>query len=332
MTNASREPRKVLAVMDDSETQTALLSAAALAERHGAALEAIACVEPPHDLNVLARLAGRDTARLVEELHDRAAREMAGRLAAHLPGREIPQRVVVGKAFVEIIRYVIASGCDFVVKTAEPPSGIHRFLFQSTDQHLLRKCPRPVWLQTADARTVPKCVIAAVDVDVWDAAEPETLLALNRRVLDTARRVAAPSGAEVFALHAWDAAGEGLVWAFASRADAQKATTAYIEEMLDARHAAMSRLLDAAAADAAEDAAGTPAVPIVPRLVRGAPEQVIEQQARQLGADVVVMGTVARTGLGGVIIGNTAENIINNLECPVIAVKPDGFVSPLDIR
>ena len=328
MKDASRGPRKVLAVLDDSETQTALLSAAALAERHGAALEAIACVEPPHDLNVLARLAGRDTARLVEELHDHAAEEMAARLAAHLPGREVPSRVVVGKAFVEIIRHVIASGCDFVVKTAEPPSGIHRFLFQSTDQHLLRKCPQPVWLQTPDARPVPKCVIAAVDVDVWDAAEPETLLALNRRVLDTARRVAAPSGAEVFALHAWDAAGEGLVWAFASRADAQKATEAYIEEMLDARHNAMSRLLDSLVEDATVGA-GTP---IVPRLVRGAPEQVIEQQARQLGADVVVMGTVARTGLGGVIIGNTAENIINNLECPVIAVKPDGFVSPLDIR
>jgi nucleotide-binding universal stress UspA family protein len=41
------------------------------------------------------------------------------------------------------------------------------------------------------------------------------------------------------------------------------------------------------------------------------------------------MGTVARTGLSGVFIGNTAENIINSLECPVLAVKPEGFVSPL---
>lgn len=328
MTDGTSGPRKVLAVMDDSDTQLALLSAAALAERHGAALEAITCVEPPHDLNVLARLAGRDTAHLVEELRDRAGQAMAARLATHLPGRRVTAQVAVGKTFVEVIRHVIASGCDFVVKAAEAPSGIHRFLFASTDQHLLRKCPQPVWLQTADANPVPKCVIAAVDVDLWDAAEPETLLALNRRVLETACRVAAPTGSEVIALHAWDAAGEGLVWAFASRADAQKAADAYIEELLEARHKAMSRLLDGIA----EDAADAAAVPIIPRLVRGAPEQMIEEQAQALGADVVVMGTVARTGLSGIIIGNTAENIINNLECPVIAVKPDGFVSPLDIR
>ncbi len=44
------------------------------------------------------------------------------------------------------------------------------------------------------------------------------------------------------------------------------------------------------------------------------------------------MGTVARTGLSGVFIDNTAENIINTLECPVLAVNPYGFMSPLDQR
>ncbi|WP_414727764.1 hypothetical protein [Yoonia sp.] len=33
------------------------------------------------------------------------------------------------------------------------------------------------------------------------------------------------------------------------------------------------------------------------------------------------MGTIARPGLWGVFIGNTAENIINTLECPVLAVS-----------
>nr|WP_302848593.1 universal stress protein [Roseovarius sp. EC-SD190] len=60
------------------------------------------------------------------------------------------------------------------------------------------------------------------------------------------------------------------------------------------------------------------------------PETVIQEQSRALGADVVVMGPVARTGLSGVFIGNTAENSINTLECPDLAVKPDGFISPLD--
>jgi len=41
------------------------------------------------------------------------------------------------------------------------------------------------------------------------------------------------------------------------------------------------------------------------------------------------MGTVARTGLPGLLIGNTAEKILNRVTASVLAVKPEGFVSPL---
>ena len=327
MTDDTARPRKVLAVMDDSAGQIALHSAAALADRHGATLQAFSCVEPPHDLNVLARLAGRVPEGLIDDLRARRRQDMTDRLAAHLPGRAVELTLAVGKTFVEVTRHVIATGCDFVVKAAEPLTGVHRFLFASTDQHLLRKCPCPVWLQTADARPVPQRVLAAVDVDEWDAAEPETLLSLNRRVIDTALAVAAPSGAQVVVLHAWDAVGEGLVWAFSSDADARASADAYVNEVLDSRHRAMHRLLRRARADGV-----APDVLLIPRLLRGAPERVIEEHGREMGADVVVMGTVARTGLSGVFIGNTAENIINSLDCPVLAVKPDGFVSPLDTR
>lgn len=328
MTDETAAPRKVLAVMDDSEGQIALLSAAQLADRHGAQLVAFACIEPPHDLGVLARLSGRDPERLVDTLRGRRRAEIEARLAQHLPGRAIDLEVAVGKTFVEIVRHVIDTGCDFVVKAAEPLSGGRSFLFASTDQHLLRKCPCPVWLQTDDARPVPLRVLAAVDVDAWDAAEPGTLFGLNRRVVRTACTIAAPAGGQVIVLHAWEAVGEGLVWAFTSAADARLAADAYVNEVLDARHQAMGRLLAEVQKDCGD--AGSP--PMVPRLIRGTPERVIGEQARALGVDVVVMGTVARTGLSGVFIGNTAENIINNLECPILAVKPDGFVSPLDTR
>lgn len=70
---------------------------------------------------------------------------------------------------------------------------------------------------------------------------------------------------------------------------------------------------------------------LAPLLVRSAAEMVVHEQSRLVSADVVVMGTVARTGLSGIFIGNTAENIINSLECAVLAVKPGGFVSPIPL-
>jgi len=41
------------------------------------------------------------------------------------------------------------------------------------------------------------------------------------------------------------------------------------------------------------------------------------------------MGTVGRTGIQGFFIGNTAEEILNQVECSVLAVKPPGFQTPV---
>jgi len=299
MTANRTAPRKILAVAEPGETQIALAHALALADAHGATLEVIACVELPHDLSILSRLSGEDPERLIDEAVERTRTEVEARLRNVAPNRAITPTVTVGKAYLQIIRHVARSGCDFVIKKAERLSGMDRFLFASTDQHLLRKCPCPVWLQTAAAPKQPKRILAAVDLDVSDAEDPKTLADLNRRVIDAACVIAGGEGAEVIVLHAWDAIGEGMVWAFSGGHDSR-----------------LSAELD-------------PRPRLIPHLVRGAPETVIHEQSRAAAADVVVMGTVARTGLNGVFIGNTAENIINSLECPVLAVKPDGFISPL---
>jgi len=46
----------------------------------------------------------------------------------------------------------------------------------------------------------------------------------------------------------------------------------------------------------------------------------------------VVMGTVARTGVPGFIMGNTAETILNHINCSVLAIKPQGFVTPITLQ
>jgi universal stress protein E len=47
--------------------------------------------------------------------------------------------------------------------------------------------------------------------------------------------------------------------------------------------------------------------------------------ARRLRADVVVMGAVSRRGLARLLIGNTAEQALDELPCDVLVVKPRGF-------
>ena len=62
---------------------------------------------------------------------------------------------------------------------------------------------------------------------------------------------------------------------------------------------------------------------------RGEPEDVIPEFAVAQGIDLVVMGTVARSGVAGLLIGNTAERVLRSLPCSVLAVKPDGFKCPV---
>jgi nucleotide-binding universal stress UspA family protein len=64
-------------------------------------------------------------------------------------------------------------------------------------------------------------------------------------------------------------------------------------------------------------------------LLQGDAQKMIAALAAKLQADLVVMGTIARTGISGLIIGNTSEAILDQLECSVLAVKPPGFVTPV---
>ena len=64
-------------------------------------------------------------------------------------------------------------------------------------------------------------------------------------------------------------------------------------------------------------------------LVKGRPARIISEYARKQGADLIVMGTLGRTGIPGLMIGNTAEDVLRQSQTAVLAVKPAGFVSPV---
>ncbi len=46
----------------------------------------------------------------------------------------------------------------------------------------------------------------------------------------------------------------------------------------------------------------------------------------------IVVGAVARTGIAGFFMGNTAESILTQLDCSVLIVKPSGFFSPVTLE
>jgi len=64
-------------------------------------------------------------------------------------------------------------------------------------------------------------------------------------------------------------------------------------------------------------------------MLKGEPGHWIPELAAKLGVGLIVMGTVSRSGVAGLLIGNTAERILRQVDCSVLTVKPDGFVTPV---
>jgi nucleotide-binding universal stress UspA family protein len=61
----------------------------------------------------------------------------------------------------------------------------------------------------------------------------------------------------------------------------------------------------------------------------GTPWREIKRLATKLKADLIAMGTVGRSGIQGVLLGNTAEKVLATCDASILTVKPAEFVSPI---
>lgn len=233
----------------------------------------------------------------------------------------IEHKVLMGIGFLEIIRSVLRNGHDLVIKPAENPNFLER-LFGSDDMHLLRKCPCPVWLTKPLEKAKYNCILAAVDFDLEnpDSSDQD----LNQQILQMSSALALSNGASLHLLHAWDAPGETDIGIWR---DNQNERVKYVA----AEHSRHQKGLDHLQEQLREQIETDTYDLLSPRfhLQKGEAAKVIPKSVQQLHADVVIMGTVARTGISGFFIGNTAEAILEQVQCSVLAIKPPGFVSPI---
>jgi nucleotide-binding universal stress UspA family protein len=236
----------------------------------------------------------------------------------------VETKVLVGRAFVEIIRQVLGNDHDLVIKSAEGAVGLKDMLFGSTDMHLLRKCPCPVWIVKPTEHHQYRSVLADVDQDPEDAVTD----ALNRQILEMSSSLTLLESGELHVVHAWQLFAE-TVFAPARTGMSETEIDAMIKDEANERRRWLESLVDTYDVSN-EDHAIDYRAPQV-HLIKGDPKHVVPAKARELAVDLVVMGTVARTGIAGFFIGNTAESILNQLNCSVLTVKPPGFVSPVTL-
>jgi nucleotide-binding universal stress UspA family protein len=315
----------ILAVLtEDSLAEAAFLRALDLARSNAAALTLVDVIDAaPGDLGKLvAMLSGQRGAELEESVmthhRDRLA---AFAERARAQGVAVTEAVLRGTPFVEVIRMVLREGHDIVMKGATLASdGTGRF--KGCDMHLLRKCPCPVWIVATPGADRFKTVLAAID---GAGDDDPTRAGLDRWVLDLSLATALQEGAELRVVHAWFLPAERALRQ--GRLSARDTVAgAKVDALVAGEHAAAQARVAARLADYPQVAKSAVT------LRRGLPGDVIAEQAAAIGADVVVMGTVGRTGVSGLVMGNTAETALARVRSSVIAIKPHGFVSPVTLE
>jgi universal stress protein E len=65
------------------------------------------------------------------------------------------------------------------------------------------------------------------------------------------------------------------------------------------------------------------------RLIKGQPKLLLPEYVNANEIDIVVMGTIGRSGIPGLLIGNTSETILQAINSSVITLKPANFLSPI---
>jgi universal stress protein E len=211
-----------------------------------------------------------------------------------------------------IVRKVLATKPTLVVKDTHYHSALKRSIFSNTDWNLIRECPAPLLLVKPDRSTLTGPVIAAVD-PVHERDKPAEL---DHEILKAARTLAEVIGSKVHVVHGFDPSP-----AYAVSADAMAFPIATpidgMTEALKQRHAdAVTKLL--APYDLPESQV---------HVREGETRKVLIGMAEKLKASVVVTGAVARGPLQRIVLGSTAEHVLDRLPCDLLIVKPRGFAT-----
>jgi universal stress protein E len=195
---------------------------------------------------------------------------------------------------------------NYVVKGTEYHSVAERSIFLETDWHLIRTCPFPLWLVKPHAFREKPVVVAAVD-PVHSHDKPA---ALDQQIVAAAKSITDAGQGDLHLFHTYQRiAGIG-----------REATRTFkpiklpVDKLSKAIQAEHRALLDSLAAAYGIDADHTHQLP-------GETTELLPVFARTHKTDLVVMGALARWGLRRMIVGSTAERVLDHLPCDILIVR-----------
>ncbi|MFQ3236719.1 MAG: universal stress protein E [Paraglaciecola sp.] len=220
--------------------------------------------------------------------------------------------------YLAILRAVDAFQADILIKASQPHSSVARHFFTPTDWYLLKTCKVPVLLVKQPSWSKQSTVVAALDPGHELSQQSE----LDQRILSAAFTVARQLDAPLHAVHCFnpgytDRVFAGLVksalWGKVFPAATHTDEANIMENLRYEHNAQFAR----ECIDWVPNSANQ-------HLLSGAIEQVLPSALPKLHAGILVLGTTYRSGL----LGSTAQELVETVDCDILGVKPRDFEAP----
>ena len=203
-----------------------------------------------------------------------------------------------------ILHEVSQTDYDLVVKSAHHHSLLESFIFTPLDWQLIRKCQLPVLLVKEHDWPADGNIVVALNF----SDEPDQG-ALNLKLFKEANHVAKLVHGKVHLVNAVPAPTVNIAL------EVPGFTPEIYNEAILAHHQGM---MDEFARDHHVPTEQT-------HVVEGLPEDVLPEIAEQLDAELILLGSLGRTGWSAALIGNTAEQVVDGLHCDLLVLKPDAI-------
>jgi len=306
--------QKILAIVDPTtEDQKALKRAIELAQKTGASITAFLSIyDFSYEMTTMLSSDEREAMRQ-SVINDRTLWLQTILAELDVNNLSIDCKVIWhNRPFEQIINQVLKNGYDIVIKGTHQHDKLKSVIFTPTDWHILRKCPCPVLLVKEHLWPDNGNIIAALNI----GSEEEEHKSLNEKITAEAKQLTKVMKANLHLVNSFPGTPVNIAIEIP-----EFNANDYNLSML--KHHKSAMLEHAKAFNVAQENT---------HIKEGLPEDVIQSLANELDAELVILGTVGRTGFSAALIGNTAEHVIDRLNCDVLALKPDGYVSPLDVE
>jgi nucleotide-binding universal stress UspA family protein len=221
--------------------------------------------------------------------------------------------VVIGTPYVEISCRALQHEHDLVIASAADDRGFKDIFRGATAVNLMRKCPSAVWLVKPGTAPRSPAIMAIIEAPTEGPSN-----ALGIKVLDAATAMAGVWGADMHVVQSWEVHGNEAAMLRSEITD----TT---------RHAILTKH-EATHRKALEELLGRyrkSQVPMEVHLPKGRPAENVVTLADRLQVGLIVIGTEGRIGVSGLFNGSSAEQVLQDVDCDVLSVKPDHFRTPI---